>query len=82
MLRKSDFSGTQTATFAGAPQSSAVPSAGKKSTTTIDKEYEAFKNCFELDVTFTIGKDLEDENEDEKVREVQSQSQYELHIQA
>lgn len=54
-----------------------MPSAAAKKTA-VDKEYESFQNCYELDVDFTILKDLEDETADEKVREVQNQSQYEL----
>jgi hypothetical protein len=38
--------------------------------TAIDKEYEQYKNCFELDVFMTLDKDLEDEARDEKIREV------------
>ena len=77
MLRSSVQPGT--ATFAAGTQTSAVPSAGAKKTA-VDKEYEAFQNCFELDVDFTILRDLEDETADEKVREVQNQSQYELQM--
>lgn len=61
---------TQTATFGAA-----VPQPVVK--TAVDKEYDQYKNCFELDVFNTIDKDLEDEATDEKIREVQHQSGYE-----
>jgi len=37
--------------------------------TGIDKEYDQFKNCFELDVIVTIEKDLEEEAMQEKQNE-------------
>lgn len=45
--------------------------------TAIEKKYDSFKNCFELDVYFTIEKDLEEEARESKIKEVQTQSQYE-----
>jgi hypothetical protein len=38
--------------------------------TAIDKEYDQYRSCFELDVINTIDKDLEDEEREEKIREV------------
>lgn len=55
--------------------SAAVPTAVIK--TQIEKEYEQYKNCFELDVYMTVERDLEEEARDEKIREVQTQSGYE-----
>jgi hypothetical protein len=52
-----------------------VPTAVIK--TQIEKEYEQYKNCFELDVYMTVERDLEEEARDEKIREVQTQSGYE-----
>lgn len=46
--------------------------------TAIEKEYELYKNCYELDVYNTVDKDLEDEHAAEKVRELQNQSSYEV----
>lgn len=70
LAKKMDpYAGTQTATFGA----SAVP----QPKTAIDKEYEQYKNCFELDVYNTLDKDLEDEARDEKIKEVQHQSGYE-----
>lgn len=43
---------------------SAVPMVQVK--TNIEKEYDMFKNCFELDVIVTIEKDLEEEAMQEK----------------
>ena len=68
LAKKDPYTQTQTATFGAA-----VP----QPKTAIDKEYEQFKNCFELDIYNTIDKDLEDEARDEKIREVQHQSGYE-----
>lgn len=56
--------------------SAAVPTAVIKKTR-IEEEYDDFKNCFELDVQFTIDRDLEEEARDEKIKEVQTQSGYE-----
>lgn len=41
------------------PSTSAVPVAMPK--TAIEKEYDQYKMCFELDVIVTIEKDLEEE---------------------
>lgn len=45
--------------------------------TGIDKEYDQFKNCFELDVIVTIEKDLEEEAMQEKQNEFQYLNQAE-----
>lgn len=52
-----------------------MPSASVK--TAKSQQYDLYKNCYELDVVFTIDKDLDDESVEEKQKEMQQLSSYE-----